>query len=241
MHLIVVSGITVEVVRKDIKNLHLGIYPPDGRVRAATPLLVDDEAVRLAVISRLDWIKRQKARFQEQQRQPSRSYVNRESHYFQGRRYLLNVVEHDGPAKVIRRGRAMIDLFVPTGAGTSERERAMSSWYREELKVLVPPLVEKWSERLGVEVVEWKIKRMKTKWGSCNAKAKRIWLNLELAKKPARCLEYVIVHEMVHLFEKSHNARFQELMDHHMPEWRSYRDELNQSPLAHERWTDHST
>ncbi len=236
MHHITVSGIVVEVVRKDIKNLHVGVYPPDGRVRVAAPLLVDDEAVRLAVITRLDWVKRQRARFQAQERQSAREYVDRESHYFQGRRYLLKVIEVDGPSKVVLRNSTM-ELHVPTGADTERRERVLSQWYRRELRASAAPLVEKWSDRLGVDVAEVRIKRMRTKWGSCNPQAKRVWLNLELAKKPPHCLEYVVVHEMMHLLEKSHNATFQALMDEHMPQWRLYREELNRKPLAHEKWT----
>ena len=237
MHRIIVSGIEVEVVRKDIKNLHVGVYPPDGRVRVAAPLLVDDDAVRLAVISRLDWVKRQRARFQAQERQSAREYVDRESHYFQGRRYLMKVVEADGPSRVVLRNN-VLELHVPMGADTERRERVMSQWYRRELRASAAPLVDKWSGRLGVDVDEVRIKRMRTKWGSCNPQAKRVWLNLELAKKPPHCLEYVVVHELVHLLEKSHNATFQALMDEHMPQWRLYRDELNRKPLAHEDWTN---
>lgn len=237
MHRITVSGIEVEVVRKGIKNLHVGVYPPDGRVRVAAPLLVDDEAVRLAVVTRLDWVKRQRARFQAQERQSAREYVDRESHYFQGRRYLLKIIEADGPSRVVLRNRAM-ELHVPKGADAERRERVMSQWYRRELRASAAPLVEKWSERLGVVVDEVRIKRMRTKWGSCNPQANRVWLNLELAKKPPHCLEYVVVHELVHLLEKSHNATFQALMDKNMPEWRLYRDELNRKPLAHEDWAN---
>jgi len=235
MHRITVSGIEVEVVRKGIKNLHVGVYPPDGRVRVAAPLLVDDDAVRLAVVTRLDWVKRQRARFQAQERQSAREYVDRESHYFQGRRYLLKIIEADGPSRVVLRNSAM-ELHVPKGADAERRERVMSQWYRRELRASAAPLVEKWSERLGVVVDEVRIKRMRTKWGSCNPQANRVWLNLELAKKPPHCLEYVVVHELVHLLEKSHNATFQALMDENMPEWRLYRDELNRKPLAHEDW-----
>ena len=236
MHQIVVAGIKVDVVRKDIKNLHLGVFPPDGRVRVAAPLLVDDDAVRLAVISKLDWVKRQKEKFGEQVRQTAREYVSREDHYFGGKRYLLNVVEHVGAPMVVRYDKTTIELLVTKGSGVHERERIMLQWYRKELKTILPPLLEKWSNRLGVEVVECRIKRMKTKWGSCNIEAKRIWLNLELAKKPTHCLEYILVHEMMHLKERYHNERFNELMGQYMPQWRMYRDELNRTPLAHENW-----
>lgn len=227
----------MEVLRKDIKNLHLGVYPPHGRVRVAAPLVVSDDAVRLAVINKLGWIKRQKARFSEQSRQSQREMVNGESHYFLGRRYRLRVHEQDGPAKIALHGIASIDLFVRPDASLKQRETALLRWYREQLKAVIPPLMEKWQPVIGVVVADWGIKKMKTKWGGCNTKARRIWLNLELAKKPVHCLEYIIVHELVHLLERKHNARFIIMMDQFMPKWQSYRKELNRSVLSHEKWS----
>ena len=235
-HRITVSGIAVEVVRKDIKNLHLGVYPPNGRVRVAAPLVVSDEAVRLAVIDKLAWIRRQKSRFVQQPRQSEREMVNGESHYFLGRRYRLRVHEHDFPAKVALRGIASLDLFVRHGSSVEEREAVLLRWHREQLKALIPPLLEKWQPVLGVHIAAWGIKKMKTKWGSCNVDARRVWFNLELAKKPPQCLEYIVVHELVHLLQRHHNERFTALMDGYLPDWRSSRDELNRSPLGHESW-----
>jgi len=235
-HNFTVSGIKVEVVRKDIKNLHLGVYPPHGRVRVAAPLVVNDEAVRLAVIDKLGWIKRQKAKFNEQPRQTQREMVNGESHYFLGRRYRLRVHEHDAPARVAVRGIASLDLFVRPGTSAVQREAILLRWHREQLKTLIPPLLEKWQTILGVQVADWGIKKMKTKWGSCNPAARRVWLNLELAKKSPQCLEYILVHEMVHLLERHHNDHFTELMNKFMPQWRLYREELNRSALGHEEW-----
>ena len=226
----------MDVVRKDIKNLHLAVYPPDGRVRVAVPLLVDDEAVRLAVISRLTWIRRQQTKFEKQERQSAREYVSGESHYYQGNRYLLNVIYRDGVPKVVVRNNTTIDLFVRPGSDTAQRERVMLAWYRRQLKQLVPPLIAKWEAIIGVEVAEWRVKQMKTRWGTCNPEAGRIWLNLELVKKPVACLEYIIVHEMVHLLERQHNDRFVAYMDKFMPQWRLVRDELNQAPLGHATW-----
>lgn len=231
-----VSGITVEVVRKDIKNLHLGVYPPHGRVRVAAPLAVNDDAVRLAVIGKLGWIKRHRAKFAGQERQSPREYVTGESHYFQGRRYRLNVVYQRGPARVNIRNRSTIDLFVPEGSDTARRERVMLDWYRRRLKEQIPPLLGKWEETIGVRAAAWGVKRMKTKWGACTTTARRIWLNLELAKKPVHCLEYIVVHELVHLLERPHSDRFTDLMGRFMPQWRLYRDELNRAPLGHEAW-----
>jgi predicted metal-dependent hydrolase len=235
-HHIRIGGIDVEVVRKDIKNLHIGVYPPEGRVRVASPLLLDDDAVRLALISKLAWIKRQKAHFLEQPRQSKREYVPRESHYFLGQRYLLNIVEKKGPARINIRGSNRMDLFVPPGSDSARREQVLQNWYRKELKAMIPALIEKWQPVVGVQVADWGIKRMKTKWGSCNIEARRIWLNLELAKKPIQCIEYILVHEMVHLLERRHNDHFTTLMGMSMPQWRLYRDELNHAPLSHETW-----
>ena len=168
---ITVSGLPVEIVRKAIKNLHLGVYPPNGRVRVAAPVRVHDEVVRLAVISRLGWIKRQQRRFHSQERQSAREYVSRESHYFLGRRYLMNVIEHDGPSQVSRRGNMILELRVPKGASRHRREQILLSWYRKNLKALILPLIEKWEAKIGVKVGSWGVRRMKTKWGSCNSTA----------------------------------------------------------------------
>jgi len=236
-HQISVSGLDVEVVRKAIKNLHLGVYPPNGRVRVAAPLAVSDEAVRLAVIGKLVWIKRQQARFDSQPRQSQREMVSGESHYFLGHRYRLRVVEHEGPGKVVLRSKSYLDLTVRAGTCAEQRERVLHRWYRGQLRLLIPPLLEKWEPVLGVQVADWGIKRMKTRWGTCSVEARRIWLNLELAKKPVQCLEYIVVHELAHLRERRHGDRFVALMDEHLPPWRLYRDELNSAPLARETWS----
>ena len=231
-----VSGIPVEIVRKDIKNLHVGVYPPFGRVRVATPLRLDNKAVRLAVITRLGWIRRQQAAFGQQNRQSEREMVTGESHYFQGRRYRLGVVVHDGMASVCLLNNTTIQLRVRANTDAATREAVLLRWYRRHLREQISALLAKWVPRINVRVAEVRIRKMKTRWGSCNVTARRIWLNLELAKKPVACLEYILVHEMVHLLERHHNERFRELMDTLMPAWRSVRDELNRVPLAHEDW-----
>ena len=233
-----VAGLTVEVVRKDIKNLHLGVYPPHGRVRVAAPLMVGDEAVRLAVIDKLGWVRQQRAKFAAQPRQSEREMVNGESHYFLGRRYKLRTHEHDGPARVALRGTASLDLFVRPGTGVADREAVLLRWHREQLRAIVRPMVERWQSVLDVRVSAWGIKAMKTRWGSANAAARRIWLNLELAKKPVLCIEYIVVHELMHMLERHHNGRFAGLMDLHLPQWRQYRAMLNEAPLGHVEW-DH--
>lgn len=232
---ITVSGIPVDIVRKPIKNLHLGVYPPHGRVRVAAPPAVSDEAVRLAVVARLGWIKRQRAQFLSQPRQSEREMLSGESHYFLGQRYRLRVVERPGRPGV-RRTASTLVLTVRPESTAEQRRQVMERWYRTELKALVPPLIETWQAALGVSASFWGIRRMKTKWGSCNAPAGRIWLNLELAKKPDACIEYLVVHELLHLLERRHSGRFVELLDRHLPDWRLRRDLLNAAPLAHETW-----
>jgi len=231
-----VSGLTVDIVRKDIKNLHLGVYPPNGRVRVAAPLAVSNDSVRLAVIGKMGWIKRQQAKFDAQPRQSPREMVSGESHFFQGRRYRIRIVEGQGRGAVVLRNKTTMEIHVSANTSVEQRLKVVHRLYRETLKAQVPSLLEKWEPLLDVAVAHWGIKKMKTKWGSCSVDARRIWLNLELAKKPVHCLEYVVVHEMVHLMESHHNERFVALMDQHLPHWRAYRDELNHAPLGHEEW-----
>ncbi len=163
--------------------------------------------------------------------------VRGESHYYLGKRYLLRVIEETGTARIVLRNRSTMELHVQPGANAEQREQVLLRWYRRQLRALIPSLLENWSPRLGVEVAEWGIKKMKTKWGACNIDARRIWLNLELAKKPVLCLEYIVVHEMAHLLERHHNDRFIAIMDKVMPQWRLHRNELNGAPLAHDTWT----
>jgi predicted metal-dependent hydrolase len=235
-HSIVVGGIPVEVVRKSIKNLHLGVYPPNGRVRVAAPLRLNDEAVRLAVVTRLGWIRRQQSGFQRQDRQSEREMVTGETHFVHGRRYRLNVIESDGKAGIRVRPNARLEMRVPPKSNPVYRENLLNQWYRRLLRERILELVAKWAPQVGAEVADWGIRRMRTKWGSCNARVRRIWINLELAKKPQSCLEFIVVHEMVHLLERHHNERFVERMDRLLPQWRTTRNLLNQSPLGHERW-----
>ena len=231
-----VSGISVEVIRKDIKNLHLAVYPPNGRVRVAVPLRTRDETVRLAVISRLGWIRRQQRRLAQQQRQSQREMVTGESHYVLGQRYRLHVIEQEAPPAVVIRNSRTLELRVRPNADRDKREQVLQRWHRQLLREQIPALLAKWEPIIGVNVAAYGIKRMKTRWGTCNIEARRIWLNLELAKKPPVCLEYILVHEMVHLLERRHNDRFRKYMDAVLPQWRLHRDLLNRAPLAHEDW-----
>ena len=235
---IVVSGLPVQIIRKGIKNLHLGVYPPHGRVRVAAPMAVTDEAVRLAVVGKLGWIKRQRARFAAQPRQSEREMVRGESHYFLGERYRLRLVRTSGAASIMLRNKTSMELHVRPDATVDQRVEVLRQWYRQQLRDLIPPLLKKWEKALGVRAAEWGIRKMKTKWGSCNSAARRIWLNLELAKKPVQCLEYVIAHELAHLIERHHNDRFIAILDKHLPHWRVSRGELNASPLSNEAWSN---
>jgi len=231
-----VGGLVVNVVRKNIKNLHLAVYPPNGRIRVAAPMRVNDEAVRLAVVSRMAWIHRQQKKLVGQDRQSPREYISRESHYFLGRRYLLNVIYKDGAPRVSINGKPSIELFIRKGTTRLKREKILDDWYRKELKGMIPGLIEKWQQIMSLHVAAWGVKKMKTRWGTCNTRAHRIWINLELAKKPVQCLEYIVVHEMVHLLERKHNERFVAHMDKLLPQWRSLRNRLNSFPLRHEKW-----
>ncbi|MBA3704093.1 MAG: M48 family metallopeptidase [Rubrobacteraceae bacterium] len=234
--IIEVSGIRVEVVRKPIKNLHLSVHPPDGHVRVSAPSHMDDEAVRLAVVSKLSWIRRHQKTFADQPRQSQREMISGESHYFLGRCYRLTVTERNGPNRITLNGTSNLTMQLRPGTDRDKREQLLNTWYRQHMKELVPDLISKWQPIIGVQVADWGIKKMKTRWGSCNTRDHRVWLNLELAKKSLDCIEYVLVHEMVHLLERKHSERFKALMDQFLPQWRLYRDELNQTTLAHEEW-----
>jgi predicted metal-dependent hydrolase len=233
---ITISDITIDVVRKDILNIHLAVYPPLGRVRLAAPLNVSDDAIRLFAVSKLAWIKRNQRKFEGQERIAPREFKNRESHYFRGQRYLMNIIEVDAPPKVILKNKTYIDLYVRPGTPTDKRLEVMNEWYRVQLKNQIPELIEKWEEKMNIKVSEWQVKQMKTKWSSCNIEAKRLWINLELAKKPEHCLEYIIVHEMVHLLERHHNDRFHYLLETYLPNWKQFKTELNQLPVSHADW-----
>jgi predicted metal-dependent hydrolase len=230
-----VRGIDIDVVYKDIKNLHIGVYPPLGRVRVAAPSRLDDDQVRLAVIQRLPWIKRQREQLRAAPRQSEREMLTGESHYVWGIRRRLKVVERPGRAHIEPDGQRLV-LYVPAGTPTNERRECLDRWYREQIRHQLPALITKWEQRLDVSVPKWTIRRMKTKWGSCNRESRHLWFNVELAKKHPDCLEYIVVHEMTHYFERNHGERFTKLMDSHLPDWRSRRDQLNGAPLAQEEW-----
>jgi len=225
----------VDVVRKNIKNIHLSVYPPTGRVRISAPSRMSLEMIRVFAISKLGWIKRQQQKLQAQERETPREYLDRESHYVWGKRYLLQVLESD-EALAVELKHSRLLLRVRPDTDSLKRQAMLEAWYRGQIKQAVPPLVARWEPLMGVKVARFFVQRMKTRWGSCNPGARTIRLNTDLAKKPRECLEYVIVHEMAHLLEPTHNARFVALMDQFMPAWPFYQEQLNRLPVSHEHW-----
>lgn len=229
------GDIAVDVVQKGIKNIHLSVHPPTGRVRIAAPLHMKTDTIRVFAISKLGWIKRQQTKLRKQERETPREYLDRESHFCWGKRYLLEVVENYGAANVELKHRTIV-LRVRPGANDGKKQSVLDEWYRQQLKAEIQPLIVKWGQHMGVRVARFTVRKMKTMWGSCTPKSRSILINLELAKKPRDCLEYIVVHELVHLLEPTHNRRFISLMDQFMPQWRSHREELNRLPVRHERW-----
>jgi len=229
------GNFAVDVVLKDIKNVHLSVHPPTGRVRIAAPRRMSLETIRLFAISKLGWIKQQQKKLREQEREPAREYLERESHYVWGKRCLLEVIESDqAPSVELRHNKLVLQVRPQTEEG--KRKAIVESWYREQVKNAVPALIAKWEPLLGVRVVRFYVQCMKTRWGSCNPETRSIRLNTDLAKKPRECLEYIIVHEMLHLLEPTHNSRFVALIDRFMPRWQVFRATLNRLPVRHERW-----
>lgn len=230
---IIISDFNITVFKKDIKNLHLNVLPPDGKVRVSAPKRMDDRSIRLFIMSKLPWIEKHVNRFKEQPRETQREYVSGESHYFKGERYLLNVIEYNGKPAIEINNKGYIDFYVKDGTNSEQKKKVFLLWHREKLRKELYDIFNKWQEIMGVSAKEWRIKQMKTKWGTCNIKAKRIWINLELVKKPVHCIEYIVVHELAHLIERNHNKRFSAVMDKFIPQWRSYKKELNDSFLPH--------
>ncbi|MDP2207893.1 MAG: SprT family zinc-dependent metalloprotease [Bacteroidota bacterium] len=235
MHELKLGDITVEVIQKHIKNIHLSVHPPTGRVRISAPSRLSLDTIRVFAISKLGWIKKHQIKFKNQVRETPRDYISNESHFYNGRRYLIKVIEIRSVPKVVLK-HEHIELYVRPSSSRLQRKTILDEWYRERLKESIPMLISKWENIMKVSVNEFGIKRMKTKWGTCNHRAKRIWLNLELAKKTPICLEYIVVHEMVHLLERHHNERFKAYMDKFVPEWKSLKEELSRTPVSHVDW-----
>jgi len=226
-----VAGIEVELVQKDIKNLHLAVYPPDGRVRLAAPRDVNEKTLELYVTSKIPWIRRQQRKFAQIDRQAPRQYVDRESHYYLGRRYLLRIHEGNYPTlhpKILCKTKTYLDLYVKEQCTKSQKEVILQEWYRSQLKLILSELIPRWEIKLGVQSNKLRVQSMKTKWGSCNTETKNLTFNTELAKKPYECIEYVVVHELIHLIERKHNTTFKAYVDKYVPNWNHLRELLNQ-------------
>lgn len=230
-----IGNIQVALTRKDIKHVHLSVHPPSGRVTLVAPKGTRPEVARAYAASKLGWIRDQQARLRGQARETPRQFIERESHYVWGRRYLLSVTEAEARPSV-RMSHRCLTLTVRPGSDSGKRAAVMHEWHKALLHDAVPELIRKWEPRLGVKVARYFLQRMKTKWGSCNHGAATIRLNTELVKKPKDLLEYVVVHEMVHLVEPTHSGRFVGLMNRHYPAWEAARLELNELPLAAESW-----
>lgn len=231
------EDLSIELTRKAVKHVHLSVHPPEGRVTLVAPTGTRTEVARAYAISKLAWIRAQRAKFIGQSRESPRRFISRESHYLWGRRYLLTV-EHQDAKPRVKLDHRRITLVVRPGSSEAERARVMHEWHKTLLHQAVPPLIAKWERRLGVRVAGYFLQRMKTKWGGCNNRARNIRLNTELVKKPKDLLEYVIVHEMIHLIEPRHSERFLALLDEFFPTWREARAELNELPLAAAAWTE---
>lgn len=219
------NDIVVDVTQKKIKNIHLSVYP-NGQVKISAPLHMNQDTIRSFLISKLGWIKQKQTKFQNQERETPRDCINRESHYVWGRRYLLKVIESDAPPKIIL-GHSEMLLHVRANASQEYKQAVIDEWLRMELKKALPPLLEKWQPIMGVKVNKFFVQKMKTRWGSCNYTQGNVRFNSQLAKKPLQCLEYVVVHELAHLLEPSHNARFHSLMSQFLPSWKLIKAELN--------------
>ena len=231
-----VSDLNVKVEKKEIRNLHISVHPPDGRVKVAAPLHMTEDSIRLAIVSKLTRIRREISEFKDYVRESQKEMISGESHHVEGNRYLLDVIEIDSPPSVTIRNSRRLELRVRPGSGRDKREAVMNDWLRGRIRRRLGKILPIWEGRTGINVEFCGIKRMKTKWGSCNPATRRVWLNLELARKPPNCLEYVLVHEMAHILEPTHNDRFFEIMDGFMPTWRTHRDALDEPPLIHAEW-----
>lgn len=228
MKTLVVDNIEIKLIKKKIKNINLSVHSPYGEVRISAPYTMKDEMIRTFALSKIGWIKKQQEKMKNQKVLAPLEFINGETHYFLGNRYRLNIILIDkNPARVELGESGYLNIYIKQSATTLQKEKLLKEWYRAQLKLLIPPLIKKWEDIMGVQVEEFGVKQMKTRWGTCNTSAKRIWINLELGQKPPYCLEYIVVHEMVHLLERNHNKRFTAYMNQFLPNWPSIKKELN--------------
>jgi hypothetical protein len=235
MEIIKLGDIDIEVTLKDIKNVHLSVYPPYGKVKVAAPIRMSLENIKIYIISKLSWIREQQKKFKSQLRETKREFLNKESHYFLGKRYMLKILEINSAPFVVLKHKT-IELHIRPNSDLFKKHSVFENWCRSELKSIVAGLIAKWEKKMGVKCKSFAIRKMKTKWGSCNINNSSILLNLELAKKPYQCIEYIVVHELVHLLERKHNDRFILLMNKYLPEWKQLKKDLNRLPVSHFDW-----
>ena len=226
-----VGDLEVEVIKKDIKNIHLGVYPPIGRVRLSAPMDSDTEKIRMFIVSKIPWIRKNQRKFKNKERQTSREFIDRESHYFEGRRYLLKVVIDETKSNSLELNKTTIKMSINSNLDSIKRKELFENWMRRKLRIRLEPVISKWVDILGVNLTEWKIKKMKTKWGSCNKEAKRVWFNLELAKVDDYCLDYIVLHELAHLKYRNHGKEFTSILDSNMNDWAQRKSQLNDTIL----------
>jgi predicted metal-dependent hydrolase len=231
MSTINVGDLEVEVIKKDIKNIHLGVYPPIGRVRLSAPMDSDTEKIRMFIISKIPWIRKNQRKFKNKERQTCREFIDRESHYFEGRRYLLKVVIDERKSNSVELNKTSIKMSINSNLDSIKRKELFENWMRRKLRIRLEPVISKWVDILGVNLTEWKIKKMKTKWGSCNKEAKRVWFNLELAKVDDYCLDYIVLHELAHLKYRNHGKEFTNLLEANMVDWQQRKSQLNDTIL----------
>jgi predicted metal-dependent hydrolase len=234
--LLIVGNMQVFVVQKNIKNLHLSLLPPSGSIRVSAPNGTSEDVIRSFVASKSPWIKKQQQKYQDQSRQTEREYVSGETHYYLGKPYRLEVVDGADKNELSIKGKNVFLLKTRLNLSTKKKEQLFNDWYRKELRSVLDKLIKKWQPKIKVAPTHWRIQRMKTRWGSCNDKSKRILINLELIKKSPHCIEYVVAHEWLHLIEPKHNEQFVSLLDKHLPKWRQSKEELNRFILTYEEW-----
>jgi predicted metal-dependent hydrolase len=226
-----VGDLEIEIIKKDIKNIHLGVYPPIGRVRLSAPIDTDTEKIRMFIVSKIPWIRKTQRKFKNKERQSSREFIDRESHYFEGRRYLLKIVIDATKSNSVELNKTTIKMSINSNLDSVKRKDLIENWMRRKLRIRLEPVISKWVDILGVNLTEWKIKKMKTKWGSCNKEAKRVWFNLELAKVDDYCLDYIVLHELAHLKFRNHGKEFTSILDTNMNDWAQRKSQLNDTIL----------
>lgn len=230
-----IADVTIEVVKKDIKNIHLSVNPPDGSVKLAAPLTASANVIRTFALAKLKWIRKNRNKMQSQEREKPRQFIERESHYLWGRRYLLHVIEGAEKTAILTHTKR-ITLKKRKSISFARLSQIFDQFYKDELLAVATPKILKWAKTLGVQQPRLEIRKMKTRWGSCNPRTSVIRLNSELAKRPKELLNYVILHEMAHLIERNHNQRYFDILDRHMPNWQHYRNELNNLPIPYANW-----